>query len=216
MEIKRIEDKCTRQVTFSKRRSGLFKKAKQLSILCDVRIATIIFSNHGKLYQFSHENSGSSLAAILQQYHDVCDEDGREASGIHELKSSEGGATSQGNRNILQSVPSCLNELDLDQLTVADLAQLEKELEAALVQTRAAKVSVHTQQMMEPVKPLQEKETLLREENELLKQQIATMVKENLDAKEMGDNRELNIELRKLANNETDCSLPRQTLSLLF
>lgn len=42
------------------------------------------------------------------------------------------------------------------------------------------------------------------------------MVKENLDAKEMGDNRELNIELRKLANNETDCSLPRQTLSLLF
>lgn len=37
---------------------------------------------------------------------------------------------------------SYLNQLDLDQLTVADLEQLEKELEIALVQTRAAKVSV--------------------------------------------------------------------------
>lgn len=55
LEIKRIKDKCNRQVTFSKRRNGLLKKAKQLSILCDVRIAAIIFSNSDKLYQFSHE-----------------------------------------------------------------------------------------------------------------------------------------------------------------
>lgn len=27
-----------------------------------------------------------SLAAILQQYHDVCDKDGKEATGIYELK----------------------------------------------------------------------------------------------------------------------------------
>lgn len=38
---------------------------------------------------------------------------------------------------------SYLNEIDLDQLTVADLARLEKELETALVQTRAAKGSVN-------------------------------------------------------------------------
>lgn len=56
LEIKLIEDKINRQVTFSKRRSGLLKKAKQLSILCDVQIAAIIFSGRGKLYQFSNGN----------------------------------------------------------------------------------------------------------------------------------------------------------------
>ncbi|XP_074339235.1 MADS-box protein AGL72-like isoform X6 [Apium graveolens] len=59
LEIKRIEDKSNRQVTFSKRRSGLFKKAKQLSILCDVPVAALIFSNTGKLYQFSNSNRPS-------------------------------------------------------------------------------------------------------------------------------------------------------------
>lgn len=53
LEIKRIEDKCNRQVTFSKRITGLLEKAKQLSILRDIRITTIIYSNCDKLYQFS-------------------------------------------------------------------------------------------------------------------------------------------------------------------
>ncbi|XP_074375415.1 MADS-box protein FLOWERING LOCUS C-like [Apium graveolens] len=214
LEIKRIEDKCNQQVTFSKRRSGLFKKVKQLSILCDVRIATIIFSNRDKLYPFSH---GESLDAILEEYHSVSDEHGREASGIHELKNSEG-ATSRGNGNILQRVPSYLNQLDLDQLTVAELEQLEKDLEIALVETRAATVSVKTQQMMESIRSLQEKENLLREENELLKQQMAAMIKENMAAKKMYNNIEVEKELHKLANNETTRSPPppQQTLNLFF
>lgn len=42
------------------------------------------------------------------------------------------------------------------------------------------------------------------------------MVKENIAAKKMDDNREVDIELPNLANNETDRSPPLQTLSLLF
>ncbi|PWA86712.1 flowering locus C-like protein, splicing variant 2 [Artemisia annua] len=53
LEIKRIEDKNSRQVTFSKRRTGLMKKARQLSVLCDVDIAVVVFSSGGKLYEFS-------------------------------------------------------------------------------------------------------------------------------------------------------------------
>ncbi|PIN10777.1 hypothetical protein CDL12_16629 [Handroanthus impetiginosus] len=52
LEIKRIEDKSARQVTFTKRRNGLLKKAKELSVLCDVDVAAIIFSSRGKLYHF--------------------------------------------------------------------------------------------------------------------------------------------------------------------
>lgn len=52
VELKRIENKINRQVTFAKRRNGLLKKAYELSILCDAEVALIIFSNRGKLYEF--------------------------------------------------------------------------------------------------------------------------------------------------------------------
>ena len=52
VQLKRIENKINRQVTFSKRRSGLLKKAHEISVLCDAEVALIIFSNRGKLYEF--------------------------------------------------------------------------------------------------------------------------------------------------------------------
>lgn len=53
IEIKRIENANSRQVTFSKRRSGLLKKAHELSVLCDAEVAVIVFSKSGKLFEFS-------------------------------------------------------------------------------------------------------------------------------------------------------------------
>lgn len=52
VELKRIENKINRQVTFAKRRNGLLKKAYELSVLCDAEVALIIFSNRGKQYEF--------------------------------------------------------------------------------------------------------------------------------------------------------------------
>ena len=51
--IERIDNSTSRQVTFSKRRKGLLKKAKELAILCDAEVGVIIFSSTGKLYEFS-------------------------------------------------------------------------------------------------------------------------------------------------------------------
>lgn len=51
--MKRIENETSRQVTFSKRRNGLLKKAFELSVLCDAEVALIIFSTRGRLYEFS-------------------------------------------------------------------------------------------------------------------------------------------------------------------
>uniref|UniRef100_A0A0D3D491 MADS-box domain-containing protein n=1 Tax=Brassica oleracea var. oleracea TaxID=109376 RepID=A0A0D3D491_BRAOL len=56
--IRRIDDSTSRQVTFSKRRSGLLKKAKELSILCDAEVGVIIFSSTGKLYDFASNSRG--------------------------------------------------------------------------------------------------------------------------------------------------------------
>ncbi|MBA0586015.1 hypothetical protein Gorai_016770 [Gossypium raimondii] len=56
VELKRIENKINRQVTFSKRRSGLFKKAHELSVLCDAEVALIVFSHKWKLYEYSTDS----------------------------------------------------------------------------------------------------------------------------------------------------------------
>nr|AXY87491.1 agamous-like MADS-box protein [Cymbidium goeringii] len=53
LQIRRIENNTNRQVTFSKRRNGLIKKAYELSVLCDIDIALIMFSPSGRLSHFS-------------------------------------------------------------------------------------------------------------------------------------------------------------------
>ncbi|XP_062216950.1 MADS-box transcription factor 50-like isoform X2 [Phragmites australis] len=52
-QMKRIENPTSRQVTFSKRRNGLLKKAFELSVLCDAEVALVVFSARGKLYEFA-------------------------------------------------------------------------------------------------------------------------------------------------------------------
>jgi MADS-box transcription factor len=40
-------------VTFFKRRTGLLKKANEISVLCDAQVALIMFSTKGKLFEYS-------------------------------------------------------------------------------------------------------------------------------------------------------------------
>ncbi|KAL6000024.1 hypothetical protein ACLOJK_034701, partial [Asimina triloba] len=48
LKIKRLETASARQVTYSKRKAGITKKAMELSILCDVDVALVMFSPTGK------------------------------------------------------------------------------------------------------------------------------------------------------------------------
>jgi MADS-box transcription factor, plant len=52
IEIKRIENSSNRQVTFSKRKNGIIKKAREISVLCDCTVSIVIFSSSGKLFEF--------------------------------------------------------------------------------------------------------------------------------------------------------------------
>lgn len=54
--------------TFLKRKGGLFKKAHELSVLCSVDVAVIIFGNNKKLYEYS----SSDIGEILTRYQYVC------------------------------------------------------------------------------------------------------------------------------------------------
>ncbi|KAI5661222.1 hypothetical protein M9H77_20545 [Catharanthus roseus] len=61
IEIKKIDNLSNRQVTFSKRRVGLFKKASELCILTGAEIAIIVYSLGKRVFLFEHPTSGSVI-----------------------------------------------------------------------------------------------------------------------------------------------------------
>ncbi|CAL0324474.1 unnamed protein product [Lupinus luteus] len=67
IKMKLMENKSSRLVTFSKRKSGIFKKAMELSILCGVEIVVILFSVGGKAYSFGHPNIEVVTKKFLHQ-----------------------------------------------------------------------------------------------------------------------------------------------------
>ncbi|KAK9286821.1 hypothetical protein L1049_015226 [Liquidambar formosana] len=64
IEIKEIDKISNRQVTFSKRKAGLFKKATEISVLCGAEVAVIVFSQAKKLYSFGYPNAD----AVIDRY----------------------------------------------------------------------------------------------------------------------------------------------------
>ncbi|KAL8553493.1 hypothetical protein ACS0TY_001981 [Phlomoides rotata] len=68
IEIKKIDNLTARQVSFSKRRSGLFKKALELSTLCDAQIALLVFSSTGNLFDYSTSRFSLSLSFNKHTY----------------------------------------------------------------------------------------------------------------------------------------------------
>uniref|UniRef100_A0A1I8A6E1 MADS-box domain-containing protein n=1 Tax=Steinernema glaseri TaxID=37863 RepID=A0A1I8A6E1_9BILA len=64
IQITRIHDERNRQVTFTKRKFGLMKKAYELSVLCDCEIALIIFNSTNKLFQYA----STDMDKVLLKY----------------------------------------------------------------------------------------------------------------------------------------------------
>ncbi|KAI7725822.1 hypothetical protein M8C21_031779, partial [Ambrosia artemisiifolia] len=160
IEMKRIEDKSSRLVTFSKRRAGLFKKARHLSVLCDADVAVIVFSARGKLYDqsFSDHGTTNSVRRILSRYQNRCTEAG-------EMATNDAGEDLcrkyRTCKELLQTVDRLVECQDnAEEVSMNDMIQLEQELDIALTQTRLRR----TQLMMEYISTLKEKESKLSEE----------------------------------------------------
>ncbi|XP_011650310.1 agamous-like MADS-box protein MADS2 isoform X1 [Cucumis sativus] len=167
VELKRIENKINRQVTFAKRRNGLLKKAYELSVLCDAELALIIFSNRGKLFEFC---SGSSMTKTLEKYrrcsygipnatHQVSVNQPQSFDDYLNLKATVE-FMQQSQRNLLGE--------DLGPLNAKELEQLEHQLETSLERIRSTK----TQSLLEQLTELQRKEQMLVEDNRGLKKKL--------------------------------------------
>lgn len=66
IQIKKIENQTNRQVTYSKRRNGLFKKANELTVLCDATVSIIMVSNSNKIHEYI--SPGNTTKEIYDRY----------------------------------------------------------------------------------------------------------------------------------------------------
>ncbi|KAJ9709880.1 hypothetical protein PVL29_001386 [Vitis rotundifolia] len=168
VELKRIENKINRQVTFAKRRNGLLKKAYELSVLCDAEVALIIFSNRGKLYEFC---SSSSMLKTLERYQ-KCNYGAPETNvstrEALELSSQQEYLKLKARYEALQRSQRNLLGEDLGPLSTKELESLERQLDVSLKQIR----STRTQYMLDQLTDLQRKEHMLNEANKTLKQRL--------------------------------------------
>ncbi|CAN6872840.1 unnamed protein product [Brassica oleracea] len=143
VELKMIENKINRQVTFAKRRKGLLKKAHELSVLCDAEVALIIFSNRGKLYEFC---SSSSMIRTLERYQkskygpqepNVPSRD--EALAVELSSRQEYLKLKERYDALLRTQRNLLGE-DLGPLSTKELESLERRLDSSLKKIRALRV----------------------------------------------------------------------------
>ncbi|XP_048441158.1 MADS-box protein CMB1-like isoform X2 [Pyrus x bretschneideri] len=137
VELKRIENKINRQVTFAKRRKGLLKKAYELSVLCDAEVALIVFSTRGKLSEFS---SGPSMAKTLERYQRCTyGELGASQSAEDEQSRYQDYLKLKTKVEALQRTQRHLLGEDLVHLGMKELQQLENQLDMSLKKIRSTK-----------------------------------------------------------------------------
>ncbi|XP_010263856.1 PREDICTED: floral homeotic protein DEFICIENS isoform X1 [Nelumbo nucifera] len=154
IEIKRIENSTNRQVTYSKRRGGIFKKAAELTVLCDAEVSLIMFSSTGKLSEYvSHT---ATTKKIFDRYQQV--------SGInlwnshYERMQEHLSKQKEVNNNLRREIRQRMGE-DLDDLSVDELRGLEQNMENSLKVVRERKyhvISTQTDTCKKKIRNLQD------------------------------------------------------------
>ncbi|OWM80891.1 hypothetical protein CDL15_Pgr006922 [Punica granatum] len=126
IEIKKIENTTNRQVTFSKRRNGLFKKAHELSVLCDAKVSIIIISGTEKLYDYVSPSSSTKQLLDLYQT-----KSGTDVWSSHYEKMQETlNKLKEVNRKIRLEIRRRHGQ-SLNNMTYGELCGLEQEMESA-------------------------------------------------------------------------------------
>ncbi|KAM7269473.1 hypothetical protein ACFE04_024970 [Oxalis oulophora] len=71
IKMQKMQNESYLQATFSKRRSVIFKKASEISTLCGVEIAIIVFSPGKKAFSFGHPSVESVIDRFLPENQNV-------------------------------------------------------------------------------------------------------------------------------------------------
>lgn len=139
IEIKRIENATNRQVTYSKRRSGILKKAKELTVLCDAEVSLIMFSSTGKMTEYLSPSLNGNTKRVYDRYQQIS---GSSLWNSH-YESLQNALNKQKeiNKRLRREIRQRMGE-DLDELTIDELRNLEANLEASVKVVRDRKYHV--------------------------------------------------------------------------
>ncbi|XP_054795060.1 MADS-box protein SVP-like isoform X2 [Prosopis cineraria] len=168
IKIKKIDNVTARQVTFSKRRRGLFKKASELAVLCDAEVGLIVFSSTGKLFEFCNSSTKDMITRYNQYSHAINQQD--RPSLELQLENGNNCKLSKEVAERTQQLRRMKGE-DLQGLNLQELQQLEKLLEKGLGRVIDAKEN----RLMSEITALQKKGMELEEENKKLKQKTGML-----------------------------------------
>nr|CAD1838777.1 unnamed protein product [Ananas comosus var. bracteatus] len=131
IEIKRIENSTNRQVTFSKRRNGIIKKAREISVLCDAQVSVVIFSSSGKMSEYC--SPSTTLPKLLRKYQQNSGKKLWDAK--HENLSAEIDRIKKENDNMQIELRHMKGE-DLNSLHPKELIPIEEALQNGLTVVR--------------------------------------------------------------------------------
>ncbi|CAD6246408.1 unnamed protein product [Miscanthus lutarioriparius] len=165
VQLRRIENPVHRQVTFCKRRAGLLKKARELSVLCDAHIGIIIFSAHGKLYDLA---TTGTMEELIERYKTASGE-AADGSGDNRMDPKQETMVLQQEINLLQKgLRYIYGNRANEHMNVEELNALEKYLEIWMYNIRSAKMQI----MIQEIQALKRKEGMLKVANEILQEKI--------------------------------------------
>ncbi|XP_075087217.1 MADS-box protein SOC1-like [Nicotiana tabacum] len=164
-QIKRIENATSRQVTFSKRRSGLLKKAFELSVLCDAEVSLMVFSQKGKLYEFSSSSTNKTIERYQKNDKNLRHDKILLEQTTEHLK--EEVATMSRKLELLENSKRRILGEDLDSCSIDELEKVEEQLDRSLRNIRARK----NQLLREHIALLKDEEKVLMEENAELRKE---------------------------------------------
>ncbi|XWS37740.1 hypothetical protein CRYUN_Cryun19dG0071200 [Craigia yunnanensis] len=166
IQLKRIENATNRQVSFSKRRNGLLKKAYELSVLCDAEVAAIIFSQKGRLYEFS----SSGMQKTIERYHKYIKEVQTDKPEMerHTQQLRLEAANMVRKIELLEVSRRKLLGQVLGSCSIEELQEVQSQLERSLRNIKARKGHLFKEQ----IEQLKAKERFLREENAKLSAKI--------------------------------------------
>ncbi|XP_031285340.1 MADS-box protein SOC1 isoform X2 [Pistacia vera] len=142
-QMRRIENATSRQVTFSKRRNGLLKKAFELSVLCDAEVALIIFSPRGKLYEFASSSMQETIGRYLRHTRDSRASKQPTEETMQQMKSEAANMLKKIEQ--LEVLKRKLLGEGLGSCSIEELQQIEQQLEKSVSNIRARKVHLINQ-----------------------------------------------------------------------